>query len=125
MLLEADTKLRGSTGQLDVLSLRVTVVRVEQGSRTVTFESEHEGRFILDVTGATLHEGHEYEVTAEVEQNHGRLLELEQVESLAPADEKKRWREWFGQAGADWENVEDIEVELGRPSIRACSPVRS
>lgn len=31
------------------------------------------------------------------------------------------WRAWFKTAGAGWENVEDIEAELGRPSLAAAS----
>jgi len=45
------------------------------------------------------------------------LYEYELVENLTPEDEKKRWRSWFHEAGSDWEEIEDIESELGRGRI--------
>ncbi len=40
------------------------------------------------------------------------------VEDMAPADEIKRWKDWFARVGGDWEDIDDIEQELEREAPR-------
>lgn len=55
-----------------------------------------------------------------LERDGDKVLETSQVhdfdvvEDMAPADEIRRWRDWFKRAGSDWEGIDDIELELDR-----------
>lgn len=33
---------------------------------------------------------------------------------MSPVEELQAWRDWFAKAGAGWDDVDDIEAELGR-----------
>lgn len=46
------------------------------------------------------------------------IHDFELVEDMAPADEVKRWKRWFADVGGEWEDIEDIEQELGREAPR-------
>lgn len=44
----------------------------------------------------------------------GTLLDFEELETLSPDEEIARWRQWFSEAGRDWDAVDAIELELDR-----------
>lgn len=43
-----------------------------------------------------------------------RLEEFHVTEALSPEQEIARWRQWFADAKLGWDDVDDIEAELGR-----------
>lgn len=47
-----------------------------------------------------------------------RLEEFELVEVLEPKEELARWRRWFADSNLGWDDIEDIEAELGRKDDR-------
>jgi hypothetical protein len=110
-------------GPWEITELRITVVRVGGSEPTLTCASGSEvGSFTLRVSqdqarrlGAMLYS--EVDVEAEIhrdESGHiswGRVMTIHELDSSPPSE---AWRRWFASAASGWDDVEDIEAELGR-----------
>ena len=40
------------------------------------------------------------------------------IQEMSADDEIRRWKDWFSKVGGDWDDVEDIELELEREHSR-------
>jgi hypothetical protein len=107
------------------VELRATVVTVG-GARVpyARFKSRSESRpfslrIEMDVAqrlGALLYSL--VDLMAVVQRDEKGFIHAGVLEDFVPvntsADEVKVWREWFREVGGDWNDVEDVEEELGR-----------
>lgn len=105
------------------VSLRAVPIRVGGMTPTVHFRSGSElRRFTLTVTeeqartlGASLY--NEVDIVALVARDHNGFIQegtLEEFHTLDPGDPRSAWEAWFKANAEDWEDVEDVEHELGR-----------
>lgn len=108
----------------EVTTMRATPIKVGGKLPKVQFaadEFESSG-FSVDASkeqaqqlGARLYE--EFEVELELARNSlgliraGKILKVTPVSDGEPLDE---WKNWFSKAGQGWDDVEDVEGELGR-----------
>jgi hypothetical protein len=46
------------------------------------------------------------------------VLDFDVIQEMSADDEIKRWKDWFARVGGDWEEIDDIERELGREASR-------
>jgi hypothetical protein len=57
------------------------------------------------------------DITAEVHRDDDGIIvdgELIEFHEVASGDPLAAWRRWYEVAGSDWDDLEDIEAELGR-----------
>jgi hypothetical protein len=115
-----------STVASEYTSMRVTVVQIGGHPPTVTVLNDTDGQFTLRI--ATEEQAKQLtsclykdlDVSAKVFRDanrtitDGKILEFFIVEELSPERELEVWREWFAEAGAGWNDVDDIEEELRR-----------
>jgi hypothetical protein len=107
----------------ETTALRVVIVRVGGNQPSAAFLSPSErNQFVLPVTqvqarqlGGRLYS--EVDIEAEIERDSegrisgGKLIDFAIIGDGDPAEE---WRAWFAAAASGWDNVDDIEAELGR-----------
>jgi hypothetical protein len=111
--------------RVEFVELRVTVYRIGGTPARVSVASEVDGGFTLSIDQAEAeaiakHLYHEVDLVARIERTddgkiaEGKALKFFPVESVAEHKEADVWRNWFATAASEWDEVEDIEVELDR-----------
>jgi hypothetical protein len=115
-----------STVASEYTSMRVAVVQIEDHPPMVTVLSDTDGQFTLRIAGeeqakqlaSCLYKDLDVSVEIFRDANRtitgGQLLEFFIVEELSPERQLEVWREWFAEADAGWNDVDDIEEELRR-----------
>jgi hypothetical protein len=109
----------------EIVELRAVVVRVGGRPARVAVASDVEGEFTLALSqeqamAIARQLYREIDLSAEVSRDEdgtivdGTVLELFALEDVEGQVEANVWRQWFSVAGAGWDNVDDIERELGR-----------
>ena len=109
----------------EVLELRAVVMRVGGHPARVAVVNDVEGLFTLALSqeqaAAIAHWLYrEVDVSAEVSRDEdgkiadGTVLAFSGLEHAEGQVEADIWRQWFSAAGAGWNDVDDIEAELGR-----------
>lgn|GEM_PF-3048231 len=110
---------------VEATEMRVTVYRVGGNPAKLSVANDVEGGFTLaiknaDATAIAHHLYGEVDIVAYVERNlagkifGGKVLKFYPLDTPDENREASVWREWFAKAGSEWDEVEDIEVELER-----------
>lgn len=111
--------------RIEAIQLRVMVYRVGGKPPRVSVASDVEGGFTLSLREPLAerianHLYREVDLVAMVRRAEdgrivdGEALDFAAVEDSSPGDEADAWRRWFAVAGANWDEVDDIELELER-----------
>lgn len=109
----------------EIIELRVVVIRVGGHPPRVAVVNDVEGAFTLTLSQAQAASiAHwlyrEIDLSAEVSRDEdgqiveGTVLELFELDDAEGQVEADVWRRWFSDAGAGWDDVDDIELELDR-----------
>lgn len=108
----------------EVTTMRFTVLsaggrrpRVRVSSDTLPLLSLRANRHLAERAGSALYRQIEAVVTVVSEGSNivdAELHDFDLVEEVDAQAEITRWKTWFADVGREWEDVDDIERELGR-----------
>lgn len=106
-----------TTMRMTVLSAGGKAPRVRVSTNSISLLSLQTTRSLAKRAGAALYKDIEAVVTLFSEGDtivDGELHDFEIVDDIDPKEEIRRWSEWLAEAGKEWEDVDDVDRELGR-----------
>lgn len=111
------------------VELRIIVMRVGGKPPKLAAFNEVEGGFTCAISEEQQAQAiarnlyREVDMSAEIVRDidgkivDGTLISFHEIDEIEGEAEADAWRAWFSEAGGDWDEVEDIEVELERSRI--------